>query len=269
MHMGISAISVITLGILSPWLIIPGIFFIFSAIFYKFYARKLLLTLDELSIESVIPIYNHAINAVDERVIIQAYRKEREFAKIYYKHCNNNATYEFMFEACKLWIEYRIKLLSALTLGTVMIICATVNGIKERHEVIGLAFICTLQMIHSVIHLIGALIDAARSLRTVNLADNYVQVKKNCFNFSFSNIYCKLFFNFIFSFSQNIPQEIKTNDDHRKEWPLIPSIHFQNVLFTSHSTNYEPLNFSIYAGEKVGEYKIIFIIVILIHQKYN
>ncbi|KAK0082416.1 hypothetical protein PV325_010425 [Microctonus aethiopoides] len=225
MHMGISAISVITLGILSPWLIIPGIFFIFSAIFYKFYARKLLLTLDELSIESVIPIYNHAINAVDERVIIQAYRKEREFAKTYYKHCNTNATYEFMFEACKLWIEYRIKLLSALTLGTVMIICATVNGIKERHEVIGLAFICTLQMIHSVIHLIEALIDAGRSLRTVNIADNYVQ---------------------------NIPQEIKTNDDHRKEWPLIPSIHFQNVLFTSHSTNYEPLNFSIYAGEKVA-----------------
>lgn len=49
-------------------------------------------------------------------------------------------------------------------------------------------------------------------------------------------------------------QEIKERDDYRREWPLIPSIHFQNVLLTNNTTDTEPLNFSIYAGEKVGEY---------------
>lgn len=178
MHIGISAFTTITMGILSPWLLIPALSFIIASIIYKFYIRNLLSVLDESKIDSVIPIYNYAVNTINERVIIQAYRKERQFTKTFYKYCNNNTTYDFMLEASKLWIVYRIKLISAIVLAVVIIICITVNELKDRYEVLALAFICSLQLTQSIIYLTGAIIDANRSLRTVGYSDNYMQVRK-------------------------------------------------------------------------------------------
>ncbi|XP_057332166.1 ATP-binding cassette sub-family C member 11-like isoform X1 [Microplitis mediator] len=223
MHFGISLFTTTILGIICPWLLLPMAIFISIIIIYQFYIRQLVLALNESRIESVTPIYNHVVSTVNERITIQAYRKERDFAKKFYKYCDANTTYDFMLKATKLWMEYRIKLISAVTLAAVIIICAAVNGVKDRYQVLGLGFICTIQLTQSLVHLTAAIIDVYGSLMTVGFVDNYIQ---------------------------NIPQEIKDNND-RREWPLIPSIHFQNVLLIN-STDHEPFNFSIYAGEKVA-----------------
>ncbi|XP_034940378.1 multidrug resistance-associated protein 9-like isoform X2 [Chelonus insularis] len=224
MHIGISIISAVILTIVCPWLLIPILLFIAGIIGYKIYVRQIILTLDELKIESITPIYSHMVNTVNERIIIQAYRKDREFARKFYKYCNINAAYNFMLEATKLWFEYRVKIFSVFTLMAVMVICAALSSFKDRYEVLGLAFICTLQLTQSIVHLSRAIIDAYGSLMSIGFVENYIQ---------------------------NIPQEKKDSDDQRRDWPSAPNIHFQNVLLTSSSTDYEPLNFSIYAGDKV------------------
>ncbi|XP_015127740.1 multidrug resistance-associated protein 9 [Diachasma alloeum] len=225
-HVGISFFSIIILGILSPWLLLPAIIFMSAMFAYNFYVRGLLLALYELKIHSVTPIYTHTINTVRERAVIQAYRKEREFSKKFYKHCNANLAYDFLLDALKLWVEFRIKFLSALTLAIIMIICASLSAIKVRYEVLGLAFICTLQLTQSVIHLTGAVMSGNGSLLTIGVVDKYIM---------------------------NIPQEKTEGDNIRKQWPAVPDIHFQDVLLSTNSPiDQEPLNFSIYAGEKVA-----------------
>ncbi|CAD6213841.1 GSCOCG00011090001-RA-CDS [Cotesia congregata] len=223
MHFGIILFTITILGIICPWLLLPMAIFVSVIIIYQLYLRRLILALNESKIDSITPIYNHVVNTVTERATIQAYRKEREFVKKFNKFCDANATYDFMIKATKLWIEFRIKFISAITLAVVIVICAVVNGVKDRYQVLGLAFICTIQLTQSIVHLTAAIIDAYGSLMTVGYIDNYIQ---------------------------NIPQEIRDNID-RRDWPLIPSIHFQNVLLIN-STDHEPLNFSIYAGEKVA-----------------
>lgn len=57
-----------------------------------------------------------------------------------------------------------------------MIICASLSEINVRYEVLGLAFICTLQLTQSVIHLTGAIMSAYGSLLTVGVVDKYIMV---------------------------------------------------------------------------------------------
>ncbi|XP_011301342.1 multidrug resistance-associated protein 9 isoform X2 [Fopius arisanus] len=226
MHIGISLFSVITLGILSPWLLLPTLTFLSAALAYNLYIRGLLQTLYEMKIHSVTPIYTHTINAVSERAVVQAFRKERELSKKFYKHCNTGLAYDFLLDALKLWVEFRIKFISALALAIIVTICASVSAINVRYEVLGLAFICTLQLTQSVVHLTGALMGGYGSLLTVGVVDKYIM---------------------------NIPQEKTTGDNIRKQWPAVPDIHFQDVLLSTNSPiDQEPLNFSIYAGEKVA-----------------
>ncbi|XP_063982837.1 ATP-binding cassette sub-family C member 5-like isoform X2 [Diachasmimorpha longicaudata] len=226
MHVGISFFSVIILGILSPWLLFPMTIFLSAIFAYNFYIRGLLLALYELKIHSVIPIYTHTIHTIRERAVIQAYRKEREFSKKFYKYSNANLVYDFLLDALKLWVEFRIKFFSLLALTIIMTICASLSAINVRYEVLGLAFICTLQLTQSVIHLTGAVMSGNGSLLTIGVVDKYIM---------------------------NIPQEKTEGDNIRKQWPAVPDIHFQDVLLSTNSPiEQEPLNFSIYAGQKVA-----------------
>lgn len=176
MHFGIILFTITILGIICPWLLLPMTIFVSVIIIYQLYLRRLILALNESKIDSITPIYNHVVNTVNERATIQAYRKEREFVKKFNKFCDANATYDFMLKATKLWIEFRIKFISAITLAVVIVICAVVNGVKDRYQVLGLAFICTIQLTQSIVHLTAAIIDAYGSLMTVGYIDNFIQV---------------------------------------------------------------------------------------------
>lgn len=193
MHFGISLFTTTILGIICPWLLLPMAIFITIIIIYQFYIRKLVIALNESRIESVTPIYNHVVSTVNERITIQAYRKERDFAKKFYKYCDANTTYDFMLKATKLWMEYRIKLISAVTLAAVIIICAAVNGVKDRYQVLGLGFICTIQLTQSLVHLTAAIIDVHGSLMIVGFVDNYIQVFYTLY-FNKLIIYVNVFF---------------------------------------------------------------------------
>ncbi|XP_043289831.1 ATP-binding cassette sub-family C member 12-like isoform X2 [Venturia canescens] len=225
MHSGIVVFSVLILAFLSFWLLIPTILFILVSISYIVYARGLTLSLHKIiQTDSVVPIYNHSVNTIAGRAVIQAYHKERDFTKKFYKDCDTNSTFDFMLHAIKLWIEYRIKMWAALNIGTVVLICASLSDIRHQYEVLSLAFICTLQMTLSIVHLTEAFTSAYASLLAINAVNNFVE---------------------------SLPKEESCDIDLPNDWPYEHSIKLKNVELSTKSLQ-EPINISIGSGEKVA-----------------
>ncbi|XP_046423906.1 ATP-binding cassette sub-family C member 12-like isoform X1 [Neodiprion fabricii] len=228
MHAGISMFSSAILGLVSPWLLIPITLFVIAAISYSLYVRGAITGLYEVKVNSAIPMYNHAFNTIDGRTTIQAYHKEKDFKKKFYRYCDHNSTYNFMLHAIKLWMEYRIKLLGALTLGAVILICVILSSIRHRFELMVLATICTLQLVASTVSITGASASAYTSFMAITGLDFYVE---------------------------NIPKEIPGNVSMPTNWPIDASIKFENVTL-SMSVNTDPdldtLNFEVASGEKIA-----------------
>ncbi|XP_015584706.1 multidrug resistance-associated protein 9 isoform X2 [Cephus cinctus] len=227
-HIGISAFSASILGLISPWLLIPIAIFVLITIFYSIYVRGAILTLYKAKVSSTVPMFNHSVNTINGRSVIQAYHKERDFTKKFYRYCDNNSAFDFMLYSVKLWIEYRIKMISGLTLGVIIFMCASLTTIRDRFELMGLAFICTLQFAMSVIYLTGTTTRAYFSFMALNGIDNYIE---------------------------NIIKEQPGTARLPNNWPVESNIKFDNVLLPNGleaDANQEPINFTIASGEKVG-----------------
>ena len=66
---------------------------------------------------------------------------------------------------------------AALTLGVIILMCASLSGVRDRFEILGLAFICMLQLSHSIVHLTGAITTAYSSLVAIGALDDYIDVR--------------------------------------------------------------------------------------------
>ncbi|XP_012284060.1 multidrug resistance-associated protein 9 isoform X2 [Orussus abietinus] len=226
MHTGISILSVITLALLSSWLLIPIVIFIFASIFCTFYVRGTTLSLYEGTMQFTFQMCDYLANVVEGRGIIQSSQKGRDVTRNrFHKFCDSNSTHDFMLYATKLWIEYRIKLLSALTLGTVTLMCASLPVIRNRFELTGLSFICTLQLTTSIVHLTGAIVNIFMSCMTLTGFDKYLK---------------------------SIPKDDSELAKSAK-WIGDSGLKFEKVFLANDINSTEgPLNFTIAPGEKVG-----------------
>ncbi|XP_048504960.1 ATP-binding cassette sub-family C member 12-like isoform X2 [Athalia rosae] len=227
-HIGISAFSTVVLGLISPWLLIPIALFVTASILYSTYVRGAVTTLYETKVNSVVPMYNHALNTIDGRTTIQAYHKEKDFKKKFYRYCDYNSTYNFMLHSIKLWLEYRIKLIAALTLGVVILMCVLLTNLRDHFEFMVLAAICTLQLITSTVNVTGASASAYTSFMAITGLDFYMK---------------------------NIAREMPENGSLPASWPIDGSIKFDNVTLSvtpDSDPDLEPINFQIKSGETIA-----------------
>lgn len=65
-----------------------------------------------------------------------------------------------------------------MTLGVVILMCASLSVVRDRFEILGLAFICTLQLALSIVHLTGAITSAYTSLVAIGALDDYIEVSE-------------------------------------------------------------------------------------------
>lgn len=119
--------------------------------------------------------------------------RQTERLKKLINHGTNNSLYVNLF--CALNIL-------ALNVGIIVLVCASLSDIRDQYEILGLAFICTLQLTLSIVHLTGAFSGAYASLLAINAVNNFVEVKTATKKILFKNVatrYIEYLFFFIYS----------------------------------------------------------------------
>ncbi|KAJ8667142.1 hypothetical protein QAD02_008804 [Eretmocerus hayati] len=204
-NIGISFFSLAILWFLSPWFVLPVLGFILISIMLSLYVRRTVLSLHELKVSSATLVLSHVGNTVEGRAVILAYSKEKEFAKKYYKLFNENSTYDFMLNATRLWLEFRLKLLSALVISAVIFMSELLYNSSSGLANFSLAYICTFQLILSVLYVISAVNNTYTSLMALNSIDHYMKT---------------------------VPKEREGSARIPVTWPVRGSVIFQNVTLS-------------------------------------
>ncbi|XP_014203938.1 multidrug resistance-associated protein 5-like [Copidosoma floridanum] len=226
MNCGISCFSLAILWYLSPWLLLPALAFVVISVMFSVYVRGAVLSLHELKVTSATLVLNHIGNTVQGRATIQAFSKEKDFTKKYYKLFNENSTYDFMLYATRLWLEFRLKLLSILVLSAVILMSEVLYTDSNGLSRFGLAYFCTLQLTLSSVHAASAINSVYTSLMALNSVDHYMK---------------------------NIPKEREGTARLSSMWPTDGSLEFRNVLFYDREDSCrKPLSFSLASAEKLA-----------------
>ncbi|OXU29329.1 hypothetical protein TSAR_006531 [Trichomalopsis sarcophagae] len=225
-NIGVSLVSLVILSLLSSWLLLPVLAFVIVSMIFSVYVRGAVLCLHELKVSSATLVLNHIGNTVQGRATIQAFSKEKEFAKKYYKLFNENSTYDFMLYATRLWLEFRLKLLSVLVLSAVIFVSELLYSGVSNLPQLSLAYICTMQLTLSVLHTIGAINNVYTSLMALNSVDHYMKT---------------------------IPKEREGTARLSSMWPTDGSLEFRNVLlFDREESMRKPLTFALASGDNLA-----------------
>ncbi|KAL7290173.1 hypothetical protein TKK_0015884 [Trichogramma kaykai] len=225
-NIGISIVSIVILGIISPWLILPVLAYAICALLCSIYIRRAVLCLHELKVSSATFVLNYINNTVLGRATIQAFAREKDFTKKYYKLFNENSTYDLMLYATKLWLEFRLKMLSVLVLCSVIFLTEVFIKNSNSTSWLCLAYVITMQLSFSVLHGVGAVNNIYTSLMAINSIDHYIKT---------------------------IPKEKEGSARVRINWPTEGSIEFRDVfLFDREESNHRPLKFNIANSQTIS-----------------
>ncbi|XP_058795165.1 ATP-binding cassette sub-family C member 12-like isoform X2 [Phymastichus coffea] len=225
-NVAVSLFSLAILGALCAWLLVPALGFVLAAALFGAYVRGAVLGLHELKVSSATLVLDHIGHTVRGRATIQAFAKEKDFAKRYYRLFNENSTYDLMLYASRLWTEFRLKALSALVLGAAVLGselgCAGGEGLAR----LGLAYVCALQLTLSALHAAGALGSVYTSLVALSSVHHYVK---------------------------SVPKEREGTARLSSLWPIDGSVEFRRVcLLDREESSWRPLSFSVLAGESIA-----------------